>query len=246
MNNKIISAINELLTKQDNDIDAKIVLLKAQDIFLKYKCSLKEKVLNDRDIKEYISEVSFKQDKLILKLAEVIAKNFSCYYMLRGKNKIIFLGREDDTYICNILLIYTLDFIKNKIKKMKYKCRRDKVSSHGVKEEYTLQFINDIESLFEEQKLKNKSLSLYIDPDSKVTIEYLRLEIEKLKNELNFANEKLKKLGRKDKFSEDKKALIINKSLKKKDNGKYPTVRELAKEFSCSPALICKILNGKK
>lgn len=242
MSNKIISAINELLTISDNDVDTKTNLIKVQDIFLKYKYSLKEESLKI-NIKEY--KITIKQSKWISKLAEVIAENFSCYYIDKEKNKIIFLGRENDTYICNILLVYIINFIENKIIKMKYKCRRDGISSRGLKEEYALQFINDIKALFEEQKLKIPNLSLYTAPDSKVTIEYLQLKIEKLKDELDCANKKLKKLGRKVKFNEDKKDLIRNKSLQQKDNGKYPTVRELAKEFNCSPALICNILNER-
>lgn len=96
---------------------------------------------------------------------------------------------------------------------------------HKEQELYEKQNSNELERRVNELMLENKRL--------KHEIELLKLELEKCSQIIN----KHKKAGRKNKFTDEQVEEI--KRLNKEDN---MSIRQLAKQFSCSVGLIHNVL----
>lgn len=103
MNIGIIEKIKKLLSlsESSNENEAKIAMLKAQELLMKHKLSMREvkefKVYNSA-IKEKASSITFTKAKWKSKLAKLIADNFGCYHYFHSRysHQIVFFGREED------------------------------------------------------------------------------------------------------------------------------------------------------
>ncbi|WP_243249034.1 MULTISPECIES: DUF2786 domain-containing protein [Clostridium] len=175
MDIKVVEKIKKLLalSESSNEHEAKVSLLKAQELLAKHKLSLKEvkefKIYNN-SIKEKVSTVSFTKAKWKAKLARVIADNFGCYYYFktRRSHTIAFFGREEDTLVCNIVLEYAVDCINSSVRKLRYRYSRDGYSTKGLENDYALGFIKGLNKMFEEQKRSNQEWGLVLVKDAEV------------------------------------------------------------------------------
>ncbi len=184
MNVKLVEKIKKLLalSESSNENEAKVAMLKVQELLVKHKLSIKEvkeyKIINT-SIKEKVSKVSFRQGKWKAQLGSVIAENFGCYqYFKRGTSRTIaFFGNEEDIIVCNIVLEYAVECITNTVKRLRYQYFKDGYSTKGLENDYALGFINGLEEMFEEQKKKNQEWGLVLAKD---------VEVVKAYNNINF------------------------------------------------------------
>ena len=165
------------LSKSNNEHEAELSMLKAQELLVKYKLSLKEvkefKIINSA-IKENISKITFTKAKWKAELAQLIADNFGCYLYFRTRrtNTITFLGREEDVEVCNIVLEYAIDCIYSVVKRLKYQYIRDCYSTKGLENDYAIGFIAGLHIKFEEQKMTNQEWGLVLVKDKEVVEAY--------------------------------------------------------------------------
>lgn len=179
MDRNIVEKIKKLLalSESSNEHEAKLAMLKAQELLAKHKLSLKEvkefKVYNSA-IKEKISVISFTKAKWKAHLARLIADNFGCYYYFKTyhTNIITFFGREEDIAVCNIVLEYAIDCINSNVKRLRYLHIRDGYSTKGLENDYALGFISGLNKKFEEQKKANQEWGLVLVKDPEVVEAY--------------------------------------------------------------------------
>lgn len=178
-NLKVIHKIKKLLSlsESSNENEARVAMLKAQELLVKHKLTMKEvkdtKVKNSK-IKDYNSNVTFTKAKWKARLASVIADNFGCfqYFRTNKTHRIVFFGREEDVIVCNIVLDYALDCIESSTRRLKNKYKREKLSTKGIENDYALGFINGLYSQFENQKKDNEEWGLVLVKDEEVVKEY--------------------------------------------------------------------------
>lgn len=186
MDTKIIEKIKKLLAlgESSNENEAKVAMLKAQELLAKHKLSMKEvkkfKIYNSA-IKEKISDVSFTKAKWKAELAYLIAENFGCYcyFKSRGTNTIAFFGREEDIIVCNIVLEYAVDCINSVVKRLRYQYSKDGYSTKGLENDYALGFISGLNEKFEEQKKANQEWGLVLVKDKEVVEAHDQIEFKR-------------------------------------------------------------------
>ena len=179
MDIKIIERIQKLLalSESSNEHEAQVAMLKAQQLLVKHKLTLREvkefKVYNS-PIKERKSKVTFTKGKWKANLARLIAENFGCYHFFKTRrtHTITFFGREEDVIVCNIVLEYAVDCIDSVVKKLRYQYLRDGYSTKGLENDYAMGFIDGLEEKFEEQKRANQEWGLVLMKDSQVIDAY--------------------------------------------------------------------------
>jgi len=179
MDNKLIEKIQKLLSlsESSNQHEAKVALLKAQELLVKHKLSMQDvknlKVYNS-NIKDNPTNISFTKAKWKGELADLIAENFGCYiyYMTRRINTIVFFGREEDVLVCNIVLEYAVDCIEEAIKRIQRGNTKNGFSNKGVSTDYAIGFIVGLRDKFQEQKRENQEWGLVLVRDKEVVQAY--------------------------------------------------------------------------
>ncbi len=159
-------------------------MLKAQELLIKHKLSMKEVKefkVNNSSIKEKISEVTFTKAKWKAQLAKVIADNYGCYlyFKTRGNHTIVFFGREEDALICNIVLEYAIDCINSIVKKIRNVYLKNGLPIRGLENDFALGFTRGMKDKFEEQRKKNQAWGLVLVKDVEVVQAYESIEFEK-------------------------------------------------------------------
>lgn len=179
MNTKLIEKIQKLLSlsESSNENEAKIAMLKAQELLIKHKLSLQEVKnirINNSKIKDDVTNISFTKAKWKGKLAYLIAENFGCYsyYKTRRIHRITFFGREEDVRVCNIVLEYAVDCIESTIKRLNREYIKNGYSTKGVGNDYAIGFIEGLKENFEKQKKSNEEWGLVLFKDKEVIEEY--------------------------------------------------------------------------
>lgn len=183
MNIKIVEKIKKLLalSESSNEHEAQIAMLKAKELLVRYKLSLKEVKefkIYDSKIKEKVSSVSFTKAKWKSELAELIADNFGCYqyFKTRYSHTIVFFGREEDIAVCNIVLEYAIDCINSAVKRLKYQYTRDGYYTKGLENDYAMGFIDGLKKEFEKQKRANQEWGLVLVKDNEVVETYNQIK----------------------------------------------------------------------
>lgn len=178
MNNEVVKKIKKLLAlcESSNEHEAKLAMLKAQELLVKHKLSMREIKsfkYEPVNISKIRSKISFTRAKWKINLAYVIAENFGCYHFAAKKHNryvIAFLGKEEDINVCNIVLEYAIDCIDSVVKKLRTKYRG--YSTKGLQEDYALGFIEGISNAFERQKQQNQEWGLVLTKDKNVIDAY--------------------------------------------------------------------------
>lgn len=191
MKNKIINKIKKLLalSESSNEHEAKVALIKSQELLIKHKLSIKD-IKEYKDIKINVIEnktnVSFTKAKWKGRLAYVIGENFGCYsyFKTRRNNTVTFMGKDEDVTVCTIVLDYAIDCINNSIKKLKYQYYKKHSTVKGLENDYALGFIEGLENAFEKQKMSNQEWGLVLVKDQAVIDRYKGM---KFKGSLNIS-----------------------------------------------------------
>ncbi|MBP2032742.1 hypothetical protein J2Z42_001416 [Clostridium algifaecis] len=186
MDTKIVEKIKKLLalSESSNEYEAKVAMLKVQELLVKYKLSMKEvkdyKICSSKVLTKK-TKISFTSAKWKGRLASLIADNFSCYcyYKIKRTNIITFLGREEDVTVCNIVLEYAIDCIASETNRIKYQYRRDGYSTVGIVSDYAIGFISGLNDKFEEQKRKNQEWGIILAKDTEVTEQYENIDFNR-------------------------------------------------------------------
>lgn len=186
MNTKIIEKIHKLLalSESSNSHEAELAMLKAQQLIMKHKLSLREvkefKIINSA-IKETITKITFTKAKWKANLAQLIADNFSCYlfFKTRQTNTITFFGREEDVTVCNIILEYAIDCINSVVTRLRYQRTKGGYSTKGLENDYALGFVVGLEQKFEDQKKNNQEWGLVLIKDKEVIEAYSQKEFKR-------------------------------------------------------------------
>lgn len=185
MNNQIVLKIKKLLalSESSNEHEAKLAMLRAQELLMKHKISIKE-VRDYKDVKINVVEnktsVSFTKAKWKGRLAYVIAENFGCYsyFKTRRNHTITFMGKDEDVTVCGIVLEYAVDCINSAVRRMRYQYLRDGYSTKGLENDYALGFIEGLKSAFEKQKADNQEWGLVLAKDQAVIDRYNNMEFK--------------------------------------------------------------------
>lgn len=181
MDTTIIQKIKKLLalSKSSNEHESKLAMLKAQELLVKHKISLKE-IEEHRDVNviEGKTNITFKQGKWKSNLAGVIAENFGCYHFFRTNktHTIIFMGKDEDVTVCTIVLEYAIDCINSVVKKLRYEYQKEGYSTRGLENDYALGFIKGLKYAFEKQKQNNQEWGLILVRDKEVIEAYEQKE----------------------------------------------------------------------
>lgn len=180
----IILKIKKLLsrTESPNENEAKVSMLKAQELLAKYKLTMREieDTELDTEVITKVTDVTFRSGKWKGKLASVIADNFRCYcyYKTRYSHKITFLGKKDDAQIAEILLTYAVANIERESNRLAQKYRNMGYSARGLTSDYALGFINGLHEQFERQKAQNQEWGLVLMKDKDVQEEYSKINFK--------------------------------------------------------------------
>lgn len=179
LNGKIIEKIKKLLSlsESSNQHEARLAMLKAQELLVKHKLSLREiedYKIDSNKIKDLASNITFTKAKWKAILAGLIADNFGCYiyFKTRNVNTITFFGREEDIAVCNLVLEYAVDCIESTIKRIQYKYKKAGYSTKGVANDYAIGFIKGMTEQFDEQKRTNQEWGLVLSKDKEVVDAY--------------------------------------------------------------------------
>lgn len=181
MENNIIIKIKKLLalSESSNEYEAKVAMLKAQELLAKHKLSLKEiEEHEDINVMEGKTNITFRQGKWKGKLADLIAENFGCYHYYRTNrtHTIIFMGKDEDVTVCKMVLEYAVDSINSVVNRLRYQYRKEGYSTKGLENDYALGFIEGLEYAFEEQKQENQEWGLVLARDKEVVEAYEKKE----------------------------------------------------------------------
>ncbi|KNF08534.1 protein of unknown function DUF2786 [Gottschalkia purinilytica] len=175
----IISKIKKLLnlSNSSNENESETALLKAQELLVKHKLSLKEVEQFDDSNSKVITQktdITFRSAKWKGQLANLIADNFRCYnyYNTRYTNGIVLLGKEEDVKIAEIVLSYAIDSVESTCKRLAYRYRKQGYSTRGLTNDYALGFIEGLRNKFEEQKAKNQEWGIILAKDIELKNSY--------------------------------------------------------------------------
>lgn len=187
MENKVIERVKKLLAlaESKNSNEAQSALMKAQALIMKHK-------LDMREIEEYDSSSIKVETKLTDytfdhkarwkgRLAMMIADNFGCfcYFRTNRTRRIVFLGKDEDVYVCEIMYKYALDSIVSEVKRRRKRINRQGYSAVGLMGDYALGFIDGLEERFEEQKAQHQEWGLVLVKDIKVQEAYDNIKFGK-------------------------------------------------------------------
>lgn len=173
----IILKIKKLLalSESSNQYEAKVAMLKAQELLVKHKFSMEEvKEHKNVIVKEKKTDISFTKAKWKGKLASLIAENFRCYlyYKTRYNHTIVFVGKDEDVIVCKIVLEYAIDTINSIVERLRYQYRKEGCSTKGLENDFALGFIEGLKIAFERQKEENREWGLVLAKDKEVVDYY--------------------------------------------------------------------------
>lgn len=177
----IILRIKKLLalSKSSNEYESKAAMLKAQELLVKHKISMREiEDHTDINVIEGESNITFRKGKWKGRLASLIAENFGCYnfYRTSRSHTIVFMGKDEDVTVCKIVLEYAVDSINSVVKKLRYQYRKEGYSTKGLENDYALGFIEGLAELFEKQKQENQEWGLVLVKGREVVEAYEKKE----------------------------------------------------------------------
>ena len=177
MDNRIVDKIRKLLalSESSNEHESKLAMLKAQELLAKHKMTLKDVENADKvEVKKHYTDVTFTKAKWKGRLASIIADNFGCYvfYSTRNTHRIVFLGKEEDVLVCEIVLSYAIDCINSSVARLRREYYREQLSAKGLESDYAMGFLDGLESSFDKQKSDNQEWGLVLVKDEVVVKSY--------------------------------------------------------------------------
>lgn len=137
-------------SRNNSDEEAKMAMLKAQELMAKYDISAEE--VEDEDEEKYSHEVcEHKWDYAYrVPLAHVLSKNFRCMVYVKGK-KIVFMGHSSDAKICKATFEFAYQFIQRRGNSIYNKRYSMGYPTKGVFNSYADGFIRGLQEAFDAQ-----------------------------------------------------------------------------------------------
>lgn len=176
MNEKIIEKIRKTLNlanNNSNEHEAKLAILKAQEIMAQYNITMKDvelrkEIEKKNAIEMDATEASGRTPWWVKSLAPVIADNFKCHpYISKGygTTKIVFIGLEEDVAIAVEVYKYAIEAIYKYATSYIQKLYREKKQSKGMRNEFITGFIHGLKEAFKKQvECNNYAMVLVKDP----------------------------------------------------------------------------------
>ena len=153
----ILKKIQNILAKAestDNEEEAKIFFMKAQELMAKNDISMEQVTIKDEP-KEVTHEMAKAGKKTTagrnLKLAQMIAKNFKCeVYLTHTKTEpvLMFMGFESDVKVANMTFDTISKFMERKRSQIYRQYKKEGKDTKGIRESYTTGFLNGLEQGF--------------------------------------------------------------------------------------------------
>jgi len=175
---KILDKVKKTLNlamNNNNEHEAKLAMLKAQEIMAKYNLSMKDvearseiekKVAVEKDA----TDPSGRTPWWYKTLSVIIAKNFKCHPYIapsRGKTKIVFIGLEEDLAISIEVFKYAVEFINKYATAYIQKLYREGKDSKGVRNDFVSGFLAGLKTAFDTQ-VASHNYAMVIVPDQVV------------------------------------------------------------------------------
>lgn len=191
---KIIDKVAKLfaLSESSNEHEAESALLKAQEYLAKYNLSMqdvdksrREKENIDNPVNDFFTGTTYKKAQWKGTLAYILAENFKCYAYNKvgsGTNRLYFMGRKQDVYICNLAFDYAVKAIMEAVTKIRVGYVRCGRSVAGIENAYARGFISGLKNKFEEQKRKNQEWGLVLVKDNDVIAAFKNLHCKAKKS----------------------------------------------------------------
>lgn len=179
----IVEKVQKLLalSESPNENEAKTAMLKAQELMVKHKITMKDV---ETDIKKDVvittTHQRFKNTKWKAVLAKVISDNFLCEALTSQNGRtnvcrVSFVGHEEDVDICIAVYNYAIKFVDKKVAKLR-RIRYDAgESAKGLEEAYAVGFCRGLKENYMAQIRNNAEFGLVLVKDPEV-----RSELDKL------------------------------------------------------------------
>lgn len=180
MDKKLIDKIKKLLAlaESSNENEAQLAMLKAQELIVKHKLTMKDIESEEVaiNVEKKITDFTYtSKTKWKCLLAMTIANNFGCYCYTNisreyderkhdfGKiNRISFIGTDEDVNVCLLVFEYALNTITTRIKEEQARMKREKLSTAGIATNFGYGFVAGLKEKFTEQLEKNSDWGLVI------------------------------------------------------------------------------------
>ncbi len=172
----IVEKIQKLLalSESPNENEAKSAMLKAQELMVKHKITMKDV---QEDVKQDViittTSQRFKNTKWKAILAKVISDNFLCESVTsqNGSNhvcRISFVGHVEDVDICIAVYNYAIKFVDKNVAKLR-RARYDAGhSAKGLEEAYAVGFCHGLRENYMAQIRNNTEFGLVLVKDAEV------------------------------------------------------------------------------
>ena len=160
---RIIDKIRKLmaLAGSPNENEAKLAMMRAQQLMAKYNLSKRDIDKNDpgKVITKKVSGDVKRSPTWMAVLGKIIADNFKCYSYRQethGGSVIMMKGLEEDLEIAEVVYTYAVGFIEAETKKLRRNLRKAGTPTNGHTNDYIAGFLDGIKKQFEEQTNSNE------------------------------------------------------------------------------------------
>lgn len=158
MSEKLIDKVRKLLalSESDNENEAKLAMLKAQEIMVAHNIAHSDLKINEsKDVNEEVFGEKTKK-KWRYKLASIVAENFKCEVFYRGDgrrgNRVVFVGFQDDIDVTKVVYESAVNVIEKNQNRVYKLARKNGYESKGIKNSYAKGFLFGLMNAFESQK----------------------------------------------------------------------------------------------
>lgn len=173
----IVEKIQKLLalSESPNEHEAKTAMLKAQELMVKHKITMKDV---QKEVKQDVvittTHQRFKNTKWKAILAKVISDNFLCEALTSQNSsnhvcRVSFIGHEEDVDICIAVYNYAIKFVDKNVARLRRARYDEGKSAKGIEEAYAVGFCHGLRENYMAQIRNNTEFGLVLvkDPDVK-------------------------------------------------------------------------------
>lgn len=173
MEQNIISKIEKLLSLAGNnpsEAEAQAAMLKAQQLMAEHNISMESIQEQDPSQKEIVQEwVKGGQSCQWMRgLAQVIANNFRCTFLVGRGYGLVFVGVKEDVGICIQVFNFASHTLDRNMMKLRRQYRKQGQDTSGISGDYSSGFIKGLKDKFQEQ-VEKKGWGLVLVKDKAVT-----------------------------------------------------------------------------
>lgn len=174
--NNIISKIEKLLSLAGNnpsEAEAQAAMLKAQQLMAENNISMETVKGSDPTKNEVVQEwiKGGQSCQWMRHLAQVIANNFRCSYLVGTGYGLVFVGIKEDVNICIQVFNFASHTLDRNMMKLRRQYRKQGLDTNGISGDYSAGFIKGLRDKFQEQ-VEQKGWGLVLVKD-KAVIEYV-------------------------------------------------------------------------